>query len=65
MVAAKKLNRCSLSQAAKLLKIHRLTLYYWIKKGWVNPMRDYKGWPVFTKSDIIRIKKWRNALHKS
>ena len=50
------------SQAAKELCITRQGLYYWIKKGWVKPRRDYKNYPVFTEEDIRKIKKWKNTL---
>jgi len=52
----------SLTQAAHLLKIHRQTIYYWMKKGWINPKRDYREYPVFTVLDIERIVKWRNSI---
>ncbi|MEW6075355.1 MAG: helix-turn-helix domain-containing protein [Candidatus Omnitrophota bacterium] len=39
-------------QTAALLGVHRQTLYYWIKKGWVKPRRDYKNYPIFTVLDI-------------
>lgn len=54
--------RYTLSEAAKELGLTRQGLYYWIKKGWVTPKRDYKGHPVFTKDDIEKIKKWKNNL---
>jgi len=52
----------NLSQAAKELGLTRQGLYYWIKKGWVKPKRDFKGFPVFTQNDINKIKKWKNKL---
>jgi len=54
--------RYNLSEAAKELRLTRQGLYYWIKKGWVKPKRDYKGHPVFTKDDLRKIDKWRNEL---
>jgi len=54
--------RYNLSEAAKELGLTRQGLYYWIKKDWVKPKRDYKGHPVFTESDLIKIKKWKNKL---
>ena len=54
--------RYNLSQAAKELGITRQGLYYWIKKGWVKPKRDYRNYPVFTKEDIKSIKDWRERL---
>jgi DNA-binding transcriptional MerR regulator len=49
-------------EAAKELGVTRQTLYYWFKKGWVTPKRDYRNFPVFTKRDINNIKKWKNSL---
>ena len=52
----------NLSQTAIVLKIPRQTLYYWIKKGWVKPKRDYRNYPVFTVFDIGDIMKWRHRV---
>lgn len=52
----------NLSEAAEELGLTRQGLYYWIKKGWVTPKRDYKGHPVFTKDNLSKIKKWRDNL---
>ncbi len=52
----------NLTQAAHLLKVHRQTIYYWMKKNWVKPRRDYRDYPVFTVLDIENIIKWRNSL---
>jgi len=54
--------RYNLSEAAKELGLTRQGLYYWIKKGWVKPKRDYKGHPVFTGNDLIKTKKWKEKL---
>ena len=54
--------RYNLSQAAKELGITRQGLYYWIKKGWVKPRRDYRNYPVFTVEDIKRIMDWKKRL---
>lgn len=56
--------RYNLSEAAKELGITRQGLYYWIKKGWVKPRRDYKGHPVFTNEDLSKIKKWKDKLEE-
>jgi len=58
----RKLKRYNLSQAAEILNVPRQTLYYWIKKGWVKPRRDYRRYSVFTVFDIERIIKWRNTI---
>lgn len=54
----------NLTQTAHLLKVHRQTIYYWLKKGWVKSKRDYRNYPVFTVLDIENIIKWRNSLKK-
>lgn len=54
--------RYNMREAAKELGVTRQTLYYWFKKGWVKPKRDYRNFPVFTDGDIESIKKWREKL---
>lgn len=54
--------RYNLSETAKKLGLTRQGLYYWIKKGWVAPKRDYKGHPVFTEKDLKKIMKWKSSL---
>jgi DNA-binding transcriptional MerR regulator len=51
-----------MTQAAGILGVHRQTLYYWIKKGWLKPKRDYRNYPVFTVLDIEDLIKWRDTL---
>jgi len=52
----------NITQAAKVLGVHRETLYYWIKKGWIKPRRDYRNYPVFTVLDIENLIKWKNTI---
>jgi DNA-binding XRE family transcriptional regulator len=52
----------NLTQVAQALGVHRQTLYYWIKKGWVKPRRDYRNYPVFTLLDIQGLKQWLNSI---
>jgi transcriptional regulator with PAS, ATPase and Fis domain len=54
----------NLTQAAHLLKVHRQTIYYWIKKGWFKPKCDSRNYPVCTVLDIENLIKWRNSLRK-
>ncbi len=54
--------RYNLTQTASILKVHRQTIYYWIKKNWVKPKRDFKGHPVFTVLDIEKLLEWKNSL---
>ncbi|MFA5089738.1 MAG: hypothetical protein WC510_01735 [Candidatus Omnitrophota bacterium] len=61
----RRLKRYNLSQTAKILRVPRQTLYYWIKKNWVKPWRDYRRYPVFTVFDIQKIIKWRNTIKLS
>jgi len=41
----------NLTQAAKILDVTRQGLYYWIKKGWIKPKRDFRNYPFFTVFD--------------
>ena len=52
----------NITQTAHILGVHRQAIYYWIKKGWVKPKRDYRNYPVFTVLDIENLIKWRNAI---
>ena len=54
--------RYNLSETAKELGLTRQGLYYWMKRGWVTPKRDYKGYPVFTDADLEKIKEWKEKL---
>jgi DNA-binding transcriptional MerR regulator len=49
-------------ETANILKVHERTVRYWIKKGWITPKYDYRNYPVFTPSEIKKIKEWRNTL---
>lgn len=44
----------NLTQTARILRVHRQTIYYWIKKKWIKPKRDYKGYPVFIPRNCMR-----------
>ncbi|TRZ79439.1 MerR family transcriptional regulator [bacterium] len=54
--------RYNMTQTARILDVHRETLYYWIKKGWLKPKRDYRNYPVFTVLDIEKLIKWKNTI---
>ena len=56
--------RYNMREAARELGVTRQTLYYWFKKGWVKPKRDYRNFPVFTKDDLKNINKWRAKLRE-
>lgn len=55
----------NLTGAAKALGVTRQCLYYWIKKRWITPRRDYRNYPVFTVFDIQAIEEWRKTRKKS
>jgi len=59
------MKRYNMVEAAKQLGVTRQTIYYWFKKGWVNPKRDYRDFPVFTDADIRNLKKWKSQLKVS
>ena len=61
---AKNLKRYNLKSAAAELGVHRLTLYYWLKKGWITVKRDYRNLPVLTEDDLRDIRKWRSVLRE-
>lgn len=52
----------NMTQAARILGVHRQTLYYWIRKGWLSPKRDYRNYPVCTVLDIENLIQWRNSV---
>jgi len=56
------MKRYNMCEAAKELTVTRQTIYYWIKKGWVKPSRDYRDYPIFTEADITKLKKWKNRI---
>ena len=58
------MERYNITQAAKELGVARQTLYYWIKKGWIRPKRDYRNYPMFTEGDLKKIKEWRSRLRE-
>ena len=49
----RKLKRYNLSQTAKILNVPRQTLYYWIKRGWVEPWRDHSPKTLDTEERFI------------
>ena len=56
------MKRYNMVEAAKELKVTRQTIYYWIKKGWVIPGRDYRNYPVFTEVLLRKLKKWKETI---
>ena len=58
----KRPKRHNLPQTAKVLEVPRQTIYYWVKKKWVRPKRDFKNYPIFTVRDIEGMLKWRDKI---
>ena len=56
--------RYNMKEIADKLGVTRQTLYYWFKKGWIKPRRDYRNYPVFTESDLDKIKAWLDDLRE-
>ena len=53
-----------MTEAAKELGVHRQTINYWRKKGWLQVKKDYKGWPVLTEEDIKKAKEWKSTIQE-
>lgn len=58
----KKTGQYNITKVAEELGVTRQAVYYWIKKSWVRPKRDYRNYPVFTEEDLSHIKKWQGTL---
>lgn len=58
----KKTGQYNITRIAEELGVTRQAVYYWIKKDWVRPKRDYRNYPVFTEEDLGHIKKWQSTL---
>lgn len=52
----------NMTELAEKLGVPRQTVYYWIEKGWVKPRRDYRDYPVFTESDLMKIREWKARI---
>lgn len=55
-------NFYTVTDLAEKLSVTRQTIYYWIKKRWITPKRDYRNYPVFTVQDLKSIEKWHSVL---
>ena len=55
---------CNMSEVARRLGVHRQTVNYWRKKGWISVKRDYRGLPVLTDKDIKKLKKWMSTIRE-
>ena len=56
------MKKYTMTEAAKILGVHRQTMIHWVRRGWIEPKRDYRNWPVFTEKCIKKIKEWRKTL---
>ena len=56
------MKKYTMTEAAKILGVHRQTMIHWVRRGWIEPKRDYRNWPVFTDKCIKEIKAWRDKL---
>jgi DNA-binding transcriptional MerR regulator len=61
----RKTTKYNITAIAKELGVTRQTIYYWIKKSWVIPKKDYRNYPVFSATDLRCIKKWHGTLKKA
>ena len=51
--------QCGTGEAARRIGCSRSTLLRWFREGRVRDVsRDRRGWRVFTKADIDRIRRW-------
>ena len=51
-------------EAAKFVGVSKNTLLRWLDEGLINDVqRDWRGWRVWTRKDIERIKAFQVAYH--
>lgn len=62
LIKMKNIKRYNITYLAKELGVTRQTIYYWIKKRWIMPKRDYRNYPVFSDKDLGCIKRWYSDL---
>ena len=62
---AKRAQYMTATKAARLVGVSPKTLYRWEERGLIPfARRDWKGWRLYTSSDIRRIMKRMFRLHK-
>jgi len=55
--------RYTMIEAAKLVGVHKDTLRDWLARGLIpEPMRDRRGWRVWTMEEIQRVITWNNEI---
>ena len=54
----------NMTEVAKELGVHRQTVNYWRRKGWIKVKKDYRGLPVLTQEDIKKIKDWKSTIEE-
>jgi predicted site-specific integrase-resolvase len=56
-------NRINTAKAAKIAGISKPTLLRWLREGKIPEVsRDVRGWRVFTREEVARIKDYANAI---
>lgn len=57
------MTRYSISEAARMIGVHPMTLRRWEYEGKVKPaLRDYKNQRVYTDADIERLRTFKEQL---
>ena len=54
-----------IAEAAKILGLHPETLRRWDRKGWLKSKRNYLGYRVFDRQEVLKIKERLEALRDS
>lgn len=55
-------NALLVHEAAKLLDAHPETVRRWERTGKLHARRDYRGYRIFSLSDVLRMKERREQL---
>ncbi len=54
----------TITQVAKKIGVVPKTIIRWEKAGKAeNAKRDWRGWRVYTKKELVRLMKFRNSLY--
>jgi len=60
-----KKNGLLITEAARVLGLHPETLRRWNRKGWLKSRRNYLGYRVFDRQEVLKIKERLEALRDS
>lgn len=56
---------CYISEAAREIGVHAVTLKRWFRDGKIEEVaRDRRGWRIFRKQDIERIKEYAERIYE-